>query len=94
MIYENKEGDIVELPVSEVKGEKTLQDGSTRFKFVGGPFHDMVFRVYPPYEVLRWNEGYVYKIHPPLNLKRSSKWVYVYDAVESEAAKSSGSVVA
>lgn len=90
MIYENDNGEIVDIPVSEIKGEKTLTDGSTRFKFLGGPYHDMVFRIYPPYEELRWEDGTVYKIHPPLNLKRSSKWVYVYDAIESKKEQGNG----
>lgn len=83
MIYDNGE-DIIHLPVKEVSGEKTLADGSTRFKFIGGPYHDMVFRVYPPYDVIVWPDGTTYEIHPPLNLKRSSKWVYVYNAIESK----------
>lgn len=78
MIYEDSNGDIVEIPVKEIRGEKTMQDGSTRFKFIGGPYHDMIFRVYPPYDVIRWPNGVTYEIHPPLNLKKSSKWVYVY----------------
>lgn len=78
MIYENNDGDLVDLPVSEIKGEKTLQDGSTRFKFIGGPFHDMIFRVYPPYETVMWPDGTTYDLSPPLNLKRSKKWCYVH----------------
>lgn len=78
MIYEDERGELVDIPVKEIQGEKTLQDGSTRFKFIGGPYHDMIFRVYPPYDVIRWPDGTCYEIHPPLNLKKSSKWVYVY----------------
>lgn len=79
MIYESDKGDIVHIPVNEITGEKTMKDGSTRFKFVGGPYHDMIFRVFPPYDIIRWEDGTTYEIHPPLNLKRSSKWVYVYN---------------
>jgi hypothetical protein len=78
MIYEDERGELVDIPVKEIQGEKTLQDGSTRFKFIGGPYHDLIFRVYPPYDVIRWPDGTTYEIHPPLNLKKSSKWVYVY----------------
>lgn len=86
MIYDSGD-DIVELDVNEVKGESTLQDGSTRFKFLGGPFHDMVFRVWPPYDTIVWPDGTTYDIHPPHNLKKSSKWMYVYNAIDSERKK-------
>lgn len=79
MIYEDERGELVDIPVNQITGEKTLQDGSTRFKFLGGPYHDMIFRVYPPYDVIHWPDGTTYEIHPPLNLKKSSKWVYVYN---------------
>jgi len=78
MIYDNGDGDIVHIPVKEIQGEKTLTDGSTRFKFLGGPYHDMIFRVYPPYDTVRWADGTTYDINPPLNLKRSPKWSYVH----------------
>jgi len=77
VIYDNGT-ELVDIPVSEIKGEKTLQDGSTRFKFLGGPYHDMVFRIYPPYDVVRWPDGTAYELSPPLNLKRSAKWKYVH----------------
>lgn len=78
MIYEDGDGDIINIPVKEIQGEKTLKDGSTRFKFLGGPYHDMIFRVYPPYDTVRWGNGLTYDITPPLNLKRSAKWTYVH----------------
>lgn len=78
MIYEDSNGDIINIPVSEVQGEKTLSDGSTRFKFIGGPYHDMIFRVYPPYDTVTWADGTSYELTPPLNLKRSKKWTYVH----------------
>lgn len=78
MIYEDGDGNIINVPVDEIAGEKRMQDGSMRFKFIGGPYHDMVFRVYPPYDQVVWPDGTTYQIHPPLNLKRSKKWTYVH----------------
>lgn len=83
MIYEDGDGNIVHVPVEEIVGEKKMQDGSMRFKFIGGPFHDMVFRVYPPYDRVVWEDGTTYEIHPPLNLKRSKKWCYVHVPIGS-----------
>lgn len=82
--YEDETGTIVYVPVSEIAGEKTMSDGSTRFKFIGGPYHDNIFRIYPPYDTVRFPSGYVYDLHPPLNLKKSKKWAYVYNAQESQ----------
>jgi len=31
-----------------------------------------------------WPDGTTYEIHPPINLKRSSKWTYVYNMLESK----------
>jgi len=77
VIYDTGD-EIVDIPVKEINGEKTLKDGSTRFRFIGGPYHDMIFRVYPPYDTVVWEDGTRYDLHPPLNLKKSSKWCYVY----------------
>lgn len=82
VIYDNGE-DIVNIPVAELKGESSLQDGSIRFKFIGGPFHDMIFRIYPPYDTLVWPDGTTYDLCPPHNLKKSSKWSYIYNATTS-----------
>jgi hypothetical protein len=38
----------------------------------------MIFRVYPPYDMIRWPDGTTYQIHPPLNMKKSKKWVYTH----------------
>lgn len=78
MSYQDRgEEGIVYIPIGDVKGIKTLKDGSTRFKFLGGPYHNMVFRVYPPYDTIVWPDGTTYEIHPPVSLK-SDKWVYTH----------------
>lgn len=82
MIIDNGE-DIINIPVSEIQGEKAMSDGSTRFKFIGGPFHGMVFRVYAPFDTVRWPNGVTYDIMPPLNLAKSKKWTYVFNPEES-----------
>lgn len=76
--YEDRDGEIVYVPIDEISGEKKMADGSNRFKFLGGPYHDMIFRVYPPYDMIRWPDGTTYQIHPPLNMKKSKKWVYTH----------------
>lgn len=81
--YEDETGTIVYVPVSEIAGEKKMQDGSVRFKFIGGPCHDLIYRVYPPYDTIRLPPCHVYDLHPPHNIKKSKKWVYVYNAQES-----------
>lgn len=83
MIIDRDGEELINIPVDEIKGEKTMSDGSTRFKFIGGPYHDMVFRVYAPFDVVTFPNGVTYELNPPLNLKKSSKWVYVYDAPTS-----------
>jgi len=81
--YEDAAGTIVYVPVSEIVGEKKMKDGSTRFKLIGGPYHDNILRVYPPYDSIKFPNGLVYDLHPPFNLKKSKKWAYVYNAQES-----------
>lgn len=67
------------VPFADVKGIKTLKDGSTRFKFLGGKYHDMIFRVYPPYDTIWWPNGETYELSPPINPRKSDKWVYVHN---------------
>lgn len=76
--YEDRDGEIVYVPIDQIEGVKTMVDGSTRFKFIGGPYHDCVFRVYPPYDTVKWPDGTTYEIHPPLNLAKTKKWSYVH----------------
>lgn len=85
--YEDENGQLVHIPVSEVQGEKKMSDGSIRFKFIGGPIHDKIIRVYPPYDQVVFPPGDVYDLSPPLNLKRSKKWVYVYNQEQSHMLK-------
>lgn len=61
-------------------GHKPLADGSVRFKLVGGPYHDMVLRLYGPWDrlVFRMRGHHVYDLAPPVS-KRSNKWVYVHN---------------
>ncbi len=79
--YTDSEDNLVTVP-SGIEGIKTMPDGSVRFKMVGGPYHDMVFRVYAPFDHIRFpkNDSYpacVYRINPPL--RKNGKWVYVHD---------------
>jgi hypothetical protein len=78
--YEDR-GDegIIYVPVDDIQGEKTMGDGSTRFKFIGGPYHGMIFRVYPPYDTVWWPDGVTYELSPPLNIRKSNKWKYVHN---------------
>jgi hypothetical protein len=77
--FENPETGQIEFRVTDVVGIKTLKDGSTRFKLMGGPYHNMVMRVYPPYDTIVYPDGLTYELHPPFNLNKSDKWVYVYN---------------
>lgn len=72
--------DIVEVPWANVEGQKKMADGSWRFRLVGGPYHGMVIRVYPPCDRIEFPKEtgtLTYEIHPPL--ARNEKWVYVYN---------------
>lgn len=64
------------LVSEEVEPLKRMKDGSARFKMVGGPYHDMVFRLYPPWDILKFPSGLTYELHPPL--RKNGKWVYVH----------------
>lgn len=78
--------EIIEVPWANIEGIKQMADGSWRFKLIGGPYHDMVMRVYPPCDRIVFpprntNEGagVVYEIHPPI--KTRGKWVYAHNPV-------------
>ena len=69
---------------TEVQGVKKMAVGSVRFKLVGGPYHDSVVRLWPPWDYLKFpshTDGR-YELHPPL--KQKGKWVYVWnpDAID------------
>lgn len=83
--YEDVDGNIVHVPIEEIQGIKTMADGSTRFKFIGGPYHDMVFRIYRPYDEVVWPDGTTYRIHPPLNLRKSKQWTFVHDMAATDS---------
>lgn len=73
------DGQLVEIP--DVTGIKTMADGSIRFKLFGGPYHDNVVRVHPPFERIVFEHPtqgpQTYKLSPPVKVK--GKWVYIYD---------------
>lgn len=76
--------EIVEVPWTQIEGEKQNKDGSWMFRLVGGPLHDITIRVYPPCDRIVFpprntteGEGVVYEINPPLN--RKNQWVYVHN---------------
>jgi hypothetical protein len=82
--------DIVEVPWADIEGIKQMADGSWRFKLVGGPYHDLVVRVYPPCDRIVFpprntNEGLgvVYEICPPQN--KRNKWVYIHNPIGDTA---------
>lgn len=71
---------IVEVPWANVEGKQKMADGSWRFKMVGGPYHDMTVRVFPPCDriVFPRNSGpVVYEINPPI--RQGGKWVYIHN---------------
>ena len=76
--FENPETKEITFTLEDVKGIKAMKDGSVRFKFLGGPYHNMVFRVYPPYDTVVWPNGLAYELTPPPNFKKSDRWVYVH----------------
>lgn len=76
--YEDRDGEIVYVPLDDIKGEKTNTDGSITFKCLGGPMHDLKLRVYAPWDEVRFPSGDVYELTPPLNMKRSNKWKFVH----------------
>jgi hypothetical protein len=65
------------------KGKDARKDGDARFKCIGGPLHEVVVRVWPPYDYLRFrgNDGayHVYELTPPLASSRSTMWVFVHN---------------
>lgn len=83
MRYEDRDGEIVEVPLGEVLGEKKNVDGSLRFKLLGGPYHDMQIRSYYPHDEVVFPSGDVYELTPPFNLKRSKKWKFVHNMERS-----------
>lgn len=84
--YVDNGRDIVLVTHDEITSEKSHGDNSRSFKLIGGPLHDCVFRVYPPFDAIVFDgtKGFRpgkpcrYEIHPPLNPK--GKWVYVHVA--------------
>ncbi len=71
---------IVEVPWANVEGKQKMADGSWRFKLVGGQYHDMTVRVFPPCDriVFDTNNGpLVYEITPPV--RKGGKWVYIHN---------------
>jgi hypothetical protein len=81
MLIDNGEK-IVDIPDVKVEGEKSLKDGSTRFKLIGGPYHDMMVRHYPPYGAIKFphpTEGDLwYELTPGFG-KNRTRWAYVYN---------------
>ena len=77
--YEARDDDIIYVPFDDVQGEKKNVDGSMRFKLLGGKYHDMVLRVYPPYDTMWFPDGETYELTPPVNMKKSKKWKYVFN---------------
>ena len=79
MIYvEDDNGGILEFPDDTITGHKKNQDGSITFKLLGGPYHDMMIRVYKLGEPVTFPNGETYVLHPPAKNSRSKHWVYVH----------------
>lgn len=64
----------------DVEGVKEMKDGSIRFKLVGGPHHDSIVRLWPPWDFLKFpkHPDGQYELHPPLSQKKG-KWCYVWN---------------
>lgn len=71
--------ELIEVPWGQIEGEKENTDGSWHFKLVGGPYHDMKVRVYPPCDriVFPLETPAVYEIHPPM--KKAGEWCYLHN---------------
>lgn len=59
-----------------IVGQQQLADGSHRFRFQGGPYDGMTFRLYPPFEPVAFNNRIRYEPCPPSG--RATKWTYTY----------------
>lgn len=71
------------VSMADIKGKDGRADGSFRFKCIGGPLHEVVVRMWPPYDYLRFagnnGESHVYELVPPLQSARSKAWVLVHN---------------
>jgi hypothetical protein len=56
--------------------KQKLKDGSARFQMIGGPYHNYVFRLWPPWDYIKFPSGLRYELSPPL--RKNGKWVYVH----------------
>lgn len=76
--YADSDGDLVTVSAG-IEGIKHFKDGSISFKLIGGPYHDMVVRVYAPFDTIVFPGNHrpkcTYRINPPLSAK--GKWCYV-----------------
>jgi hypothetical protein len=55
-------------------------DQSMRFKCIGGPLHEVIVRVWPPYDLLEFHhqgDTIKYTLSPPL--RKNGMWVYVHE---------------
>lgn len=78
--YEDRDGEFMYIPFDDIQGEtKKKADGSIQFKMLGGPYHDQKIRVFAPYDEVRFPCGATYELHPPLNMKKSNKWKFVFN---------------
>lgn len=76
----DKGDEVVDIPITEVRGSKPHKDGSVLFNMFGGPYHGMTVRVFQPFMRVvfkRGNELDVYALHPPI--RKAGLWVYAYD---------------
>lgn len=67
----------IESDLGMIDPKQRKKDNSAHFKLVGGPYHDLVVRLYAPWEELVFPNGAHYELHPPIG-NRSARWVYIH----------------
>ena len=72
--------EVVEIPLTKVRGKKPHKDGSALFDLVGGPLAGGYIRVYAPYMRVVFAQGVVYRLMPPA--RDGGFWVYAHDATD------------
>jgi hypothetical protein len=68
---------MVTFDLESCKNKVVDSHRAAMFKLVGGPHHGNVVRMYAPYPAVKYADGSVYELHPPI--AKTGEWVYVND---------------
>jgi len=78
-VYNPENDEYMYVPFDDIQAVKKYPDGSASFKLLGGKYHDMIVRMYAPYDQVRFPDGETYELNPPVKGARSKKWVLVHN---------------